>query len=505
MIRIEGKAEVEKIAKSRLRDESRLQGSADALFFPENHDEAVRLVRQLISGKIPITVSSGRTGITGGAVPLEGVLVSFEKLDRIIGLEQNEDTGRIHLRAEAGVTLKSMNEFLSGYKFADGKKYMFPVDPTEPMACLGGMTAVNASGARSFRNGALRNHVYALTVILPDGEVLRLQRGMFLSVHGKIGFSSLRGKEYVLKTESLRPRISKDNAGYYLSEDMDLIDLFVGSEGTLGLITEVEVLLAERSPLEFPFMAFFRDEDSLISTVESLRLRSEILALEYFGPEALDLLRQKQEANPQVGLPLLNRVFTQALLVDVGIPSDALEKTLKMIGEILRKNHGDMNATWDGFEEKDESRLRLFRHLVPETINSIIAQVKTQYPQVIKLGTDLAVPDSAFREMMGFYRKTMEESGIPFVIFGHIGDSHVHVNILPRSPQEFLEGKRIVELFAQKAVDLGGTVSAEHGIGKLKRHLLELMFSPDELNHMRKLKDELDPDHLLNRGVLFNP
>jgi D-lactate dehydrogenase (cytochrome) len=328
---------------------------------------------------------------------------------------------------------------------------------------------------------------------------------MFVAVDGKFSFSSIHGKEYALEYRSLRPRIPKDNAGYFLEEDMDLIDLFIGSEGTLGIITEVEVVLIERHPVEFPLMLFFKEEESLFAVLDSLRSHPQTLALEYFGPEALELLRQKQAASPHAGLPFLNPKYRQALLVDLGMTENALESSLVEMERILEKNGGDPSATWDGLDEKDAARLRMFRHLVPESVNSIIAQVKNRYPEVTKLGTDLAVPEHAFREMMDFYRKTMEESGIPFVIFGHIGDCHVHLNILPRSPGEFQEGKRLVELFAQKAVILGGTVSAEHGIGKLKRRMLELMYTPEELHVMKGIKKGLDPGNLLNRGVLFSP
>ncbi len=500
MIKYENKNDIVRFCSSYLHDESRMKGETEALYFPESFDELVSLVRELAKEEEKFTISSGRTGITGGAVPQGGVLISLEKMDNILGIEQNEETSRMHLRVQAGVTLNSINDFISKYKFINGKEYLFPVDPTEPAACAGGMAAVNASGARSFRNGSLRNHVFAATVILPDGEVLGMTRGMFLAEDDKICFSSIRGKDYELRIEKTSFSDIKNNAGYFYKPGMDLLDLFIGSEGTLGIITEIEVMLVEKRQLEFPFMAFFKDEGSAIDCVQTLRDRQEVLAIEYFGPESIELLKKKQEENPRISLPALKNFYNAALLVDIGLVEGDLENAILALKPVLERHSSSLDDTWDGSINKDSERLKLFRHLVPETINALIGKVNQKHPEIVKLGTDIAVPDNTFREMLSFYRQKLDEAKLQYVLFGHIGDSHVHVNIIPKDPEEYGRGKEIVRQFVIKAVSLGGTVSGEHGIGKIKKPYLELMYSEKDLESMRRVKRFFDPAGLLNSG-----
>jgi D-lactate dehydrogenase (cytochrome) len=257
MILYGSKEEIELRCSSCLKDESRLSGFADAAYFPESFDELVQTVRKFRDQKIPYTLSSGRTGISGGAVPQGGALLSLERLDRIIGIEQNDDTGRVHVRVEPGVRLAELEQFISTYKFVDNKKYHFPVDPTETTACLGGMVSLNASGSRSFRNGALRNHISALTVILPDGEILIIRRGDYPLENGMFEFESVHGKAYSLPWNLSRPTDIKNNAGIFFNEAMDLVDLFIGAEGVLGVIAEAEIMLVEAKPEEASFISFF--------------------------------------------------------------------------------------------------------------------------------------------------------------------------------------------------------------------------------------------------------
>ena len=162
-----------------------------------------------------------------------------------------------------------------------------------------------------------------------------------------------------------------------------------------------------------------------------------------------------------------------------------------------------LERSWAGYESRELDRFKVFRHMVPETINSIIAERKKQYPGIHKLGTDMAVPDGHMREMWNLYRSSCEDLQLEWCAFGHIGNNHVHVNILPRNLEELERGMQLYEIFAQRVVELGGSVSAEHGIGKIKAKFLRYMFTPEQIDQMRRVKKALDPQGLLNSNDIF--
>ena len=144
-----------------------------------------------------------------------------------------------------------------------------------------------------------------------------------------------------------------------------------------------------------------------------------------------------------------------------------------------------------------------FRHALPEAINTIIGQRQKTCPRLHKVGTDFVVPDAHLEEMILFQRSLLDDGGFEYAIFGHIGENHLHVNILPRNEDELIRAKEIYMDFARKAIAYGGTVSGEHGIGKLKKQLLKLMYAPDDIEKMKALKSTLDPKGILNPGNLI--
>ena len=146
----------------------------------------------------------------------------------------------------------------------------------------------------------------------------------------------------------------------------------------------------------------------------------------------------------------------------------------------------------------------VFRHTVPEAVNSIIDQRRKKDPDITKLGTDMAVPDNKLKEVIKMYKLDLEENNFEYVMFGHIGNNHIHVNILPRNMEEYTRGKELYKKWAEKILHDGGTVSAEHGIGKLKNNFLELMYGQAGIKDMVKVKKALEPKLILNNGNLFS-
>jgi len=185
-----------------------------------------------------------------------------------------------------------------------------------------------------------------------------------------------------------------------------------------------------------------------------------------------------------------------ALLIEQEL-TDA--ETLDQWQERLEKAAALESESWIAASDADRERFRAFRHSLPETVNA-----RVRRNGFLKLGSDYAVPFECNREMLSCYRQCLESSFLgKYVIYGHIGDGHVHVNILPETKQEFDRAQELMVDFAEKAVSLGGTVGAEHGLGKRKAHLLKLMYSPSELRAMEEVKTRLDPHWLLGPGTLF--
>ena len=180
-----------------------------------------------------------------------------------------------------------------------------------------------------------------------------------------------------------------------------------------------------------------------------------------------------------------------------------MEATFMATQEVLEKYGIGIDDTWAGIETGDLEKMKAVRHLIPESVNALIAQRKQKYPRVHKLGTDMAVPDEHLETIIAYYKEHLEKAALEYIIFGHIGDNHLHVNILPRTDAEVDQGMNLYHQFARKAVELGGTVSAEHGIGKLKRTFLHIMYGESGLIEIAKVKQTLDPEWIINPGNMI--
>ena len=271
-----------------LRDESRKGGAADAIAFPENAAELADAVREAAARNQPVTVQGARTGISAGAVPDGGVIVNLSKMDRILGLRTDAE-GRAFLRAQPGVPLIALRRFLSSDDLrptADGSsapssnprppasRFFFSPDPTETSASLGGMAACNSSGACSFAYGPTRNHISGLTVVLADGETLTLRRGRSFARGLRFSITSDGGKTYAGELPDYALPAVKNAAGYWVKPDMDLIDLFIGSEGTLGIVAELELSLTPSPHKTLGTLCYLEHEADALELVEALRRRA---------------------------------------------------------------------------------------------------------------------------------------------------------------------------------------------------------------------------------------
>jgi D-lactate dehydrogenase (cytochrome) len=507
-----------------LTDESRRGGCADSIAFAGSESDIVEQMREAAAAGIPVTVQSGRTGIAGGAVPDGGRILNVSRMTRFTGMRYDEELDRFHIQAQPGCTLKALHEALmhggefdtEGWspsslaaleRYRQGRSQVFPPDLTEAGACIAGVVACNGSGARTFRYGPTRPHVSALRVVLMGGEVLALRRGAQKTVGRTFQLTSEGGCRFSGQVPDYPLPAVKNASGIYAHADMDPIDLFIGSEGILGVFSEIELVLTPLSAAAWGMTAFLPSEDVALSLVERVRAqyRQQVAAIEFFSAEALDLLRRQRAGNPAFGsLPDLKGHWNTAVYVEIhGDSESAVEEVLGGVCGILESCGGNPDDSWLATNRREIETFKGVRHAVPESVNLLISDRKKIHPSITKLGTDLSVPDACLREVMAMYHRDLRAAGLEYVIFGHIGNNHVHVNILPQTPDDYARGKALYLEWARRVVSMGGSVSAEHGIGKLKTAMLEIMYGPEGIAQMRTLKRVFDPSMLLNRGTLF--
>ena len=524
--RIEGFATIQAEYSAYLSDESKLSAKPfDYLFFPKSEGELATVVKTLHSQMVPFTVAGARTGLVGGCVPQEGALISLEYLDKVLEVHRDELSGEWRITAQTSVSLKNLDSMLrvkqiplleqSPYEAIrrhyaqfreDPDQYFYPPDPTEMSASLGGSVVTNASGARTYRYGPTRAWVRGIRVFLANGEYLDIPRGTyFASPEGQFIVYDSKGAATAITIPDYPQPRTKSTAGFFTAPKMDLIDLFIGSEGVLGIVASVDVALLRRED-KVSIIQFVDSDEQAVTMADALRTEGRIQLdfLEFYSGNALDLLRRLQCEEPStVGMPPIPEDAKAALFFEMSFDPHQADLDFSTLEAVINSCGGSLERSWAGYESRELDRFKVFRHMIPETINSIIAERQKQFPGIHKLGTDMAVPDGHMREMWDLYRSSCEELKLEWCAFGHIGNNHIHVNILPRNLEELEKGMQLYGIFAQRAVELGGSVSAEHGIGKIKAKFLKVMFTPEQIDKMRRVKNALDPLGLLNPNDIF--
>jgi D-lactate dehydrogenase (cytochrome) len=447
-----------------LTDASNLSGHAQALLRPRDVSQVAEIVSHCQRETIPLTVTAKRTSTTGASVPLGGWLLSTEYLTARC------DIGIEHATVSAGWLLGA---FQSRVEQA-GR--CFPPDPTSRWDCsIGGAIACNASGARSFHYGATRPWVESVEVVLPTGEVRRADRSTPLPD----GWPDARWP---------MPRV-KHAAGYFPGDN--LLDLLIGAEGTLGVVTEATVRLTDPVGPLLGLMFFFENVEQVARAVDEMRAEKQQgsvdiapLCIEYFDRFCLELIRDRVG-----GIPAHAH---GALYIEHPFLDEApLEVWAERIGAWTPSSH----ATLVALDAPSRQRIHAARHAVPAAINEKMARLGFH-----KIATDCAVPDAALRQMLADY----DGQALPHATFGHIGDNHLHCNFLPRSEAERSRAEAAALALTQQAVDLGGTVSAEHGIGKLKHRALRLLLDESSLERLAALKAAADPAWILGRDNVLD-
>lgn len=423
-----------------------ISGKASCVLFPENTAEVAEIVRYAAKNKRPIVSRGSGTGLSGGSIPQDGsIVLCLVKMDRVIELDQRNLT----VMVEPGVTTVTVSEL------ANSVGLLYPPDPgSMKISTIGGNVAENSGGLRGLKYGITRDYVMGLEVVLASGEIVTL------------------GNQCV-----------KDVAGYSMK------DIFIGSEGTLGIITRILLKLVPKPESKKTLLATFDRMDAAAETVSAI-IAEKIIPCTM---EFLDRITIRcVEEFAKIGLPLDAEAIL--LMETDGHPAVTADEALKM--EAIARRCGAREVQIAQTEE-EATRLATARR-------AAFSALAREAPTTIL--EDATVPRSELAKMVNFIQEVAERYQLRIGTFGHMGDGNLHPTFLTdeRNHEEMERvEKAMVEIF-DYAVKLGGTITGEHGVGLAKKAFLPKAIGCSSLNLMKALKRTLDPDGILNPGKIFD-
>lgn len=495
-------------------------GRAGGLVRPDSEAQASAFLR---ASDGPVLFQAARTSLTGGAVPLGETVLSVERLTSIGPVRG----GRV--RVEPGVRLEALQQSLAREGF------YYPPVPTYQRAMIGGAVSTNAGGAASFKYGVTRQWVRGLRVLLFNGDLLEIERGQAVARPGQtIGVRLADGRVLEVPVPDYRlPELKKISAGYHAADPLDLVDLFIGAEGTLGLITAVTLDLVPLPPGVVTGLVFLSDSHAALSLTGELREAArrarggdedepDVRAIEWLDEHCLGMLRRAgvtshlrvpipEEARAgllfetELRHPVSDERAASALIDPPGEPP-AGERPLVRLGSILGRYGAldDLQVALPG-DEPRRAALNEFREAAPTRFNEELARRRAGRPGVAKVGGDLIVPFDRLEEMLDVYREGFGRRGLEHAIWGHVSDGNLHPNAIPRDADQTRLGFEALLEFADEAARRGGCPLSEHGVGRnpVKQEILRRFLGLGAIGMMRRIKRALDPGLRFAPGVLF--
>jgi glycolate oxidase len=423
-----------------------LYAQAGCVTLPKTTAQVMQVVRYAAQNKIPVVTRGSGTGLSGGSVPVHGCIVlCLVQMDRVLELDQKNLT----IQVESGVVTQKVTEL------ADAAGLLYPPDPgSMKISTIGGNVAENSGGLRGLKYGVTRNYVMGLEVVLANGE-----------------------------TGSFGNKCVKDVAGYSMK------DVFIGSEGTLGIITKVLLRLVPKPQAKKTLLATFSQMDAAAETVSAI-IAAKIIPCTL---EFLDRITMKcVEEYAHLGLPLDAEAI---LLMETDGHPAVVEEEAQQMAEIAR-NHGAMAVQ---LAQSAEEAVQLTT--ARRAAFSALARVS---PTTIL--EDATVPRSELANMIRFIQRTAAKYQVTVGTFGHMGDGNLHPTFLTneKNTAEMARVEKAMEEIFDQAVSLGGTITGEHGVGLAKKAFLPKAIGDASLGLMRQLKHTLDPDNILNPGKIFD-
>ncbi|MEM7137458.1 MAG: FAD-linked oxidase C-terminal domain-containing protein [Myxococcota bacterium] len=415
----------------------------EAIVRARSTEDVSQVMRAASEHEVPVTPRGGGTGRVGGAVPVRGgIVLAFEKMGALKDIDRAELTARV----QPGLITGQLKEAVAH------ERLYYPPDPNSRDACsIGGNLAANAGGPRAFKYGVTREYVLGMDVVLADGTVLRL------------GHETKKGV-----------------TGY------DLTALMIGSEGTLGIVTEATVRLIPKPESTVTLLACFGHLDDIAPAVSALLAQGRTPAcIELLDSEAIRIVR------PEAGLTLPSET-NAILLLELDGEVKRLEEDLEVCGNTLT----ELGALEVLVAQTSNERERLWASR-RELSYSLRRQAKN------KLSEDVVVPRTRMADLLRTCAELSEETGLVVPTYGHAGDGNLHVNFLWDDPEQKGDVDRAIGRLFQRVVELRGTLSGEHGIGVLKAPYLPVEQSPALIDLQQRIKHVFDPKHILNPGKIF--
>ncbi|MBN2807952.1 MAG: FAD-binding oxidoreductase [Deltaproteobacteria bacterium] len=475
-------------------DSSNLPAHAEALCRPEDERQAAIILRTARAAKIPLTLSGGRSNLTGSATAEGGIVLSTIKLDETKLVIDRE---KLLVTSPVNIILEELREKILA---ATDKTLYYPVDPTSRGdAWVGGAIACNASGFTPGEIGATRDWVEGLDILLPDGMKIKARRGQYISADGAFTLDDGTGKKIWPIPTYPRPAI-KNASGPFSAADgrIDLIDMFIGSEGLFGLVTGCRLRLSRRPKAYIDLFFSLPDEKQAIAFYHYLNRELDgnlgtLSAFEYFGVNSLSYMDHKE------------RLFygDNQVAIYLQIPTDKKDPDQEIEAWFDRLIKADCGIEPEAVLLLDnEPKRRIFmesRHSMPANALEVIQKHGTY-----TIMTDTVVPPERFAEFLDYLHGLLRSEGIDYLSFGHFGDCHLHFTLLPEKAK-LERATELYDLFIHKAVELGGVYSGEHGTGKRKRKDFITLYNQAAIEQLKQCKAAIDPDFLLNRGNVFIP
>jgi glycolate dehydrogenase FAD-linked subunit len=425
-------------------DASGLEASPSAVVWPEHTEDVVKIMKYAYESGMSVVPRGAGTGMTGGVVPVSGaVVLSLEKMNKMLEV----DSENLSVLCEPGMINGRLQRDL------ERRGLFYPPDPASMNFCtIGGNVAENAGGPRAIKYGVTRDYVMEIEAVLPNGKIL-----------------------------TTGVRTPKGVVGY------DLTRLFVGSEGTLSVFTKIRLKILPRPEEVIALLAMFNKLEPSGRAVSDI-IASKIIprTLEFMDREAIMAV----EHFKPIGLP---RKAEAVLLIELdGYPSTIIREAEK-VADICRNLGAEVSMA-----EDEEARDRLWeaRRAVSPALYHI---------SPTKINEDIVVPRNRIPDMLKRLRRLSEESGIKIVNFGHAGDGNIHVNIMvdKNNKEEYTKGVALVKQVFQETLELGGTLSGEHGVGLTKAPYIGMEISGTGLSIMKSIKQVFDPKNILNPGKIF--
>lgn len=426
-----------------------LRYEPEAIVKVSSTEEVSRIMRLAQEAHFPVTPRGAGYGLSGGAVPVfGGVVLALEKMNKILEVDQEN----LMATVEPGVITGDI------HRAVEALGLFYPPDPASLDSCsIGGNVAENAGGPRAVKYGVTREYVCGLEAVLPSGEIVHMG--------GKL---------------------VKDVTGY------DLMQLLIGSEGTLAIITKIILRLVPlpkvRVDLLVPFDHF---ESASRSVSEIIENRIVPAALEFMGKDSISAV----EALAEKEVPF-HEAEAHLLITLDGNEKQAVDSEYEKVGEICLEN-GALDVL-----VADNPRLR---DKLWEARRLIIEALQHLSPERIMDTQDLVVPRANIPDLLGQIKGIAKKHSMNIICFGHAGDGNVHVNVIKDIPKDEWEAKKsqVAEEMYKAALALGGAITGEHGIGLTRKNFLPLAVDNHQIGLMKKIKEAFDPGHVLNPGKIF--